>query len=124
VRAGLPLRGGLEARMSATSNTTEQARSVRDRAVSRGVDLIAAYLSDLRGWGSYTTPAQLLADSEDAQSAAGDLIADVMHALEQLGFNGPSAAAMAEQHFYEERDDHVAAAGTPFQYIPDTKENA
>lgn len=110
--------------MSAETDTTEQARSVRDRSVSRGVDLIAAYLSDPRGWGTDTTPAQLLDDSSEAQSAAGDLIADVMHALEQLGFNGPSAAAMAEQHFYEERDDHAAAAGTPFQYIPAAEENA
>lgn len=111
--------------MATHDDTTSRARSMRDRAVSRGADLVAAYLSDPRGWASDTTPAEVLAGHGDAQSAAGDLIADVMHALEQAGYNGPAALAMAEKHFYEERDDdHAAAAGTPFQYMPAMEENA
>lgn len=109
--------------MSTNSDTVANARSMRDRAISRGADLLAAYASDPRGWGSPTTAQQVLEEDAaaegDLQSIAGDLIADILHALNHAGGYTVDALRIAEAHYLEEQvDEHAPAAGIPVEYVP------
>lgn len=107
------------------ADVVSRARSDRDRAISRGGDLIARYLGDARGWGSPTTWPELVAQvrphaaQSDVQDAVGDLIADVLHALAYLGGDDESAHNIAMRHVRDECHDYEPADFLPVEYVPE-----
>jgi hypothetical protein len=60
---------------------------------------------------AYTALTEFEPDASDTQSAAGDLIADVLHALRAIGADPEAALKMAEAHFTEEEDERTHGGG-------------
>jgi hypothetical protein len=70
------------------------------RRIERGRRIVAAYAA----LTEYDAPD----NAKDTQSAAGDLIAEVLHRLRAIGADPEAALSMAHAHFTEEDDERVA----------------
>ena len=104
--------------MNDSSTNTIEA-SNKARAISRAADVLAAYMSDDRGWASPTTGPEVMAasDDSDVDSALSDLIADLMHLADYIGGDdyGEVKADSARNHYSGERTGDLDA---PWDSIP------
>lgn len=107
--------------MSDTTYTSD-ARSIKERAISRAADALAGYMSDSRGWASPTTGAEIMEadDTGDERDALVDLIADLTHLAEHMAtrtvLSTPSRDGQRDLAWARNRAERTARAGITSSY--------
>lgn len=115
--------------MNDSSTNTIEA-SNKSRAISRAADVLAAYMSDARGWDYAITGREVMDATTDTDipSVLGDLIADLMHLADYIGESDPHQViedfsevvlrTATANHDGESTGDDLHEPGTPWNSIP------
>lgn len=113
--------------MSNTDSSTEdreatEARSNKERALSRAADALARYMSDSRGWASPTIGPEVMEadDRGDERDALKDLIADLTHLAEHMAtrtiLSTPSRDGQRDSVMARLRAERTVRAGITSSY--------